>query len=566
MPRFAKALVAAAFLFAFSPGLLGAQPTSPPAGSEVSPGIRHLAEQLLVGWHLERHLQTWRKAFREADADMNGEVNEADVALHGEAGRAVARMQVVTTTLSADFDGDGAVTEDELRRYLSYSLRFNEQSDGRQNAEFIEGRIDKLKAMDADGDGRVTVVEMLKSAASDPEHASRVTSTARQARSLLTLAPDGRTSVTLADVEAAVETLFRTVDADGDGILSRDEVNGYRINPNTPDSQARLAAVQAAQQRERAWRDAQSKRQREEAEAKAACAMPKASDAAKVVLVGVSNAVVLSSTTIGNQDVAVHVGNVTVEAGDEPLYLVLTSSNPTIWRFAGAVERIERVVLTGATTGPNRSQPREKPLVGAMGLAAELITFLGQPGCFGSFSETPTSRASMAMAAVSRAIGKRVSVLAAQSSFNDVAVPSGTFRPVQIENRDSRLLAKLFRMLRTDVDWGTDGLKHELRRLNPAGVIEVDPQHVISSLPAERYEVLPQGLGLIQLVHSGAIVRSGHDEYLITRKIRFPAALYGGHSVRFLLLRDVPLPDGDPGHSRVISEETGERVKFGGGG
>jgi hypothetical protein len=45
--------------------------------------------------------------------------------------------------------------------------------------------------------------------------------------------------------------------------------------------------------------------------------------------------------------------------------------------------------------------------------------------------------------------------------------------------------------------------------------------------------------------------------FLIHRKIRFPAGLSGAHSVRFLRLRGIAKPDGDPGHSVVISEEIG---------
>lgn len=49
---------------------------------------------------------------------------------------------------------------------------------------------------------------------------------------------------------------------------------------------------------------------------------------------------------------------------------------------------------------------------------------------------------------------------------------------------------------------------------------------------------------------------------MINKKIRFPAGLAGAHSVKFLLLRGVPKPDGNPGHSTVISEETGEALRF----
>lgn len=38
---------------------------------------------------------------------------------------------------------------------------------------------------------------------------------------------------------------------------------------------------------------------------------------------------------------------------------------------------------------------------------------------------------------------------------------------------------------------------------------------------------------------------------------RFPAGLNGSHAVVFVLAKGVPMPAGSPGHSCVISEETG---------
>jgi hypothetical protein len=94
-------------------------------------------------------------------------------------------------------------------------------------------------------------------------------------------------------------------------------------------------------------------------------------------------------------------------------------------------------------------------------------------------------------------------------------------------------------------------------------MIELDPKRVVAGVAAERYGVLPQEAGLIQLLKSGALTQNRDGDYLIKQKIRFPAELSGAHSVKFLLLRGVPMPDGDPNHCEVISEETGEAIKFG---
>ncbi len=49
-------------------------------------------------------------------------------------------------------------------------------------------------------------------------------------------------------------------------------------------------------------------------------------------------------------------------------------------------------------------------------------------------------------------------------------------------------------------------------------------------------------------------------ELKIVKKLRFPAGLSGGHSVAFILGKGVPMPEGSPGHSRVVSEETGQII------
>jgi Ca2+-binding EF-hand superfamily protein len=572
MPRFIRSLVAAGIMSAFSLCPLGAQPALQ-AGSEVAPGTRYLSLRLFPGQNLERHLENWRGSFRQADADMNGEIDETDIAIHTEAGGSAIRMAEISMFLSADLNGDGAVTEDEMRRFMRYNMRMNQPPAGQPNLEAIEGAIRRLKAADADGDGRVTFAEMMKAATSSPEYARRLPQFTEMARSLMMLAPEGKKSVKLSDIEAAVESLFRTVDANGDNTLSQDEIRAYRLQPNQPDGQARLAAEQAAQQREETRRAAEAKRLRDEAEANAACAMPKASEAAKVVLVGGYETQALSTTTIGSQDVAVGVGNVTVEAGNEPIYLVMVSFRPTIWRFYGAVERIERLVLTSTMTGPNRGTPQDKPLVGATGISAERITFLGQSKCLGYFSEAPSSQSAIAAAAVRRATGKDASAIAARYGFSDVAVPSGKFQSVPDENRGKLVIVKPSGTLRIEgdasnvvVQSGPNSLIGDLRRFSPGGVIEVDPKRVVSSLPAERYQVLPQQAGLLQLVQSGALVQNRAGEFMIKQKMRFPAELHGAHAVKFLLLRGAPMPEGDPGHSEVISEETGEKLKFGGRG
>lgn len=89
-------------------------------------------------------------------------------------------------------------------------------------------------------------------------------------------------------------------------------------------------------------------------------------------------------------------------------------------------------------------------------------------------------------------------------------------------------------------------------------MVEIDPASVVARVRAARYDELPREAGLLQLLERGALNWTGDGEFLVKRKVRFPAELGGAHSARFLLPRDVPEPDGDAGHSCVIGEEPGE--------
>ena len=116
--------------------------------------------------------------------------------------------------------------------------------------------------------------------------------------------------------------------------------------PNRPVNEAALRREQAEQEKL--------------ARERLACAMPKPSDGATVVLLSAYEADSLSTTTIGSQEVAVGTGTITVQPGSAPIYLVVASFRPTIWRFSGAVERIERLVLAGNNTRGERGARMRK--------------------------------------------------------------------------------------------------------------------------------------------------------------------------------------------------------------
>lgn len=296
----------------------------------------------------------------------------------------------------------------------------------------------------------------------------------------------------------------------------------------------------------------------------AACEMPRTFDAAEVVLLSSYQTDALSSVTIGSQDNHVFAGRVVIEPGNGPLYVVIASYSPTIWQFSGAVDRIERAVLTSATTGPNSEDAEQPSLVGAIGLPRDRITFLSRSDCLTSFTEAPSSGSLQSAATVSSAVGKSPQVIATTYSVGSYGIPSGKVdsksdqQPLILQKFLGRLLiARDVGKLPGGVALGS--ARDEMERFFPGGVIQMDPSAIVASAPAASYEVLPSRAGLVQLLEKGLLVENRPNDFTVRGKIRFPAGLYGALTATFRVAKGAPYPDGDPGHSCVIVEETGER-------
>jgi hypothetical protein len=207
----------------------------------------------------------------------------------------------------------------------------------------------------------------------------------------------------------------------------------------------------------------------------------------------------------------------------------------------------------------------ETPFAGATGIPAERVSFVTKSRCLSYFLETPPDRAAIAVGVVRRQTGKDPTIVASYYRVSELVIPAGEIQATGPANHPMLIVKKSAGTLKIEGSAnvaGASDLISELARFYPGGVVEIDPANVVASWPAERYEVLPSQAGLLQLVQNGALTRNRSGEFLIHQKIRFPAGLSGAQQVKFLLLRGVPKPEGDPGHSEVISEETGEPIKF----
>lgn len=287
------------------------------------------------------------------------------------------------------------------------------------------------------------------------------------------------------------------------------------------------------------------------------CNFPPLPDAAKLVLLSAARGQAISTVAIGSQDIAVTTASVTVEPGDDPLYVVIVPGRAVIWRFTGATQRVHQLVL--ALNGALQIGGSQfLPVGGETGIAREKVVFM--PGaCVRAFATMNTVEASLAAGLIRNSVGRMPDVVAASEPVSNFAIPSGS---VTVTDRSSlrwRLRERPLSLLEYLgfglADRFASSLKRGMTERYPDGVVEIDPNDVVASGDVSRYEVLPDLAGLEQLVRDGSLQDMGSDEFHIKRKIRLPAELSTGG---FLLLKGVPEPDGDPGMACIVSQETGQ--------
>lgn len=540
------------------------------------------ADELLLGelgihLHDERgasvaHVVDMRRQ-RFLQLDVTGEgVSEKSMQLLEQIDQARARSQKIAAVLAHDLDGDGVVTRAEVEAVLGRMARQPLRSGGaqvmptpEQTRDILHKLVDKVMEADVDRDGRITADEMRAVAAKELAVAPQFQRSARR-QIPLGLDADGDGKVTLAEYEASVRRVLSSIDTDGDGTIGPAEASAAK---------ARIeAARQALSERE------QRQREEKESEARIArCKLPRPEKAARMVAIGGYKGQAMSSVSIGGDDQTTMVAQVEIEKGDEPLFIVAGSYQSMVWLVSGAVDRVAGFVASAhPTSGPDKA-----PRVGVVGLPADKVHTPPGPDCLKYFHSTSDIAGLQALGQLRRHFGVEPVLAVGSYALGKVSVPSG-----QLDDKARYPNTMILPKVGPSV-----GMWREALSYNPGGVAMIEPKAVVSKLPVKAYDVLPQQAGLAQLLEDGSLVAartsrvrrygtttivgdarvegggppseddSIGSELRIERKMRFPAGLAGAHSARFILAKGVPVPEGDPGHSTVVSEETGETLPIG---
>jgi hypothetical protein len=236
----------------------------------------------------------------------------------------------------------------------------------------------------------------------------------------------------------------------------------------------------------------------------------------------------LSTAVLGSQDVETSTTEVQIAPGTQPLYLVLSSTQPVIWRITGAVGRVERLVLSSETGQPGKDYD-PMPLTGETGVPEDRVFTVRRVGCLGGFDPHQGEKAQEAADFVEHQSGRRVELQQGASWAARFLVPSAQLEKIQIPWLS--ILHHLF-----GLDTPEQALQFQLMARWPQGVIPIPAGRVVSTRSVEPYEVMPGAAGLQQLVRNGTLTQLGADEFAVHRAFHFPAGIHG-NMTRFLLDR-----------------------------
>lgn len=464
-----------------------------------------LLDRLRQGTSREGFVAAVMRPLRDLDEDQDG-LDRLDVERQTNVREARQRASAGSAFLRLDFDGDLRVSRAEIERY----------SPGGPERAANVARL-TMERYDTDRDGVATLQEALASDVTRPRRRDAI------GEYLLELDPNGDDRLTADELRGIATSAFDAFDLDRNGVISHEESVAIR-------TERRLAE--------------EIRRRRE-----AGCAFQLPSADALFVAYAPYGGQAISSAYIGDESIETTIIDVQIEPGRRPIYLLLTTHKSVIWRFSGAIDRVERVVVASYASKYRHGsgETAQTSASGVIGLPAANVRIANRD-CIPDFDEKDEIAAGVPQEALRALLGRAPDVIGKENPIRDVVFPS--IDSSRFDHSEPPPVPEGF----DPVVW------QEAARFYPGGLERIDPASVIAAEPVVPYEVYPNQVGLAQLVGSGHLSYSGEGhgqgKFIVLRTFpHFLASMGGAHSAIFVLPEGIEQPRGSVGHGCILNEE-----------
>jgi Ca2+-binding EF-hand superfamily protein len=472
----------------FATALLALMPLSAQAASDTYPSVDAIPPVLLQPLlrqdiFEQKYVSSMADQLRNA-ARETGALTLADIeAAETRRKREVARNRL-REVMRYDQDFDLKVTTAEVRASMQdefFNRREGMTADAAKQAiDAQSARI--MKNYDTDGDGTVTSREA--ATGSDRGDYSYQNSY-KSSRELLALDPDQDGTLTGAEMEALARKAFRTVDKDGNGVLSRDEITEL-------EKKWSLARLKAS-----------------------GCALPPVGKAEKIIQISTTSGGSWSNIALGNPQEETTALRLEIEKGAEPLYLLLASHRPVIWQLTGDTSRVARLVLAGPVArpdiGPDGEMLAERGAAqtiaaGVTGLPADRVSYLQGD----ETSECRRLSASI-LTVIQSSISQRISARNSIPQLKDLVGRDPDARyteytPVALSVGATQVKPLPEAAPSANVPAGMNADVWKLGLLmNPGGLADLKQADIVTRSKTQPYKTLPGWAGLAQLSGDGSL-------------------------------------------------------------
>lgn len=496
-------------IFAFGLPSLGTKQNAR-AEEDVDQTIRDAFYELgLRNFKQSQWQRTIGSIFRRYDRDGDG-LSAEELRKHQSRARAALNQFELANLLLYDQNADFTISREEVEEIVSFY--FPQGTDKSRNR--IAKEVDKIMSADPNNDDKVEPVEFSALRSSGPryEYPRKEVGRLRLIEMLMRSDPNGDDRLTNQEIINIGTRIF----ADG---------KGASFNPRE-----RSKKLYHAEGRRRT------------------CRAPQASRDSEILVVGALKAGSLSNIKTANNILPGTTATIKIEQGYKPLHVVLISFGPIIWRFEGATERVDQVLLSTFDS-------KKRITSGVTGLPAQKIAGVPSIPCKmqlvrkGKIFSTKNAERQL-----KDLIGRPANRGFAFETIGEISLPSGDhISPKDTEAGASHSILEW-------VDQQTEKLKlaneterlkgaalatiaSDLKRSYPGGIVDIVPESIVSKLPAKRVKTLPGTAGLIQLLMDKAIEVGPSGNFFIARKIQFPSHFEPKFHKNFLLLPGVPEPD-----------------------